>query len=364
MTATLIYGGVTKTVLLDKSKTEETVEWPSTLKDGRMIEPVSLRFVADLKPADAGERPNRLESPPVEVLGESQALEPRDLFSLETIPVLTLPSFPFDRYPQVDVQLRYTDAAHAIRQDDVVRLTKEQPNGAWQRFLVGPPAAPIMAKVIYRALDHRDRETPFEPLARPQVDVPDPFPQRLKVSIVPALDFTRVDRAFVDLEYDDEANRVRVEDSIEIAPNQAVRPFIVDRVNPRLGRVRYKIAILMKDSTLFEGPWSTTLSSRIFVRADLKGHRAVTLNAPANFTAVGLERVTVEARAKDEIAGLAFADRFDFTAPGSTATFEFDFVDPVSDAFELKVKLLFRNGMSAEQDWQRFDRDEVTIVAT
>jgi len=363
ITATLTYGAVTKTALLDKSTAEQTLEWPSTVRDGAMIEPVDLRFDVDLKPADAGERPNRLSSDVVKVLGESTEIEPRTLFSLEAIPVLTLPNFPFDRFPQVDVQLRYDDPAHGIRQDDLLRVTKEQPNATWQRFLVGAPAAPIMAKLIYRAADHRDREMPFAPLTRPQVDIPDPFPQRLKVTVVPALNFKEVDRAFVDLEYEDEPNHVRVQDSIEVAQNQPVPPFVVDRVDPTLSRVRYKISILMKDSTLFEGPWSTTLANRIFVRSDLKGHRAVTLRAPADFLQQGLERITIEARAKDELAGLSFADRFDFLAPGATGTFEFDFVDPVNDAFELKVKWLFKNGLSAQQDWQRFDRDEITIAA-
>ena len=48
------------------------------------------------------------------------------------------------------MQLRYDDPAHGIRQNDVVRLDKEQPNATWQRFLVGAPAAPIMAKITYR----------------------------------------------------------------------------------------------------------------------------------------------------------------------------------------------------------------------
>jgi len=364
MTATLTYGNVTKTVLLEKAKLEDSVEWPSTVKEGLMIEPVALRFEVDLKPADAGERPNKLVSEITQVLGEAKEIEPRDLFSMEAIPILTLPNFPFDRYPQVDVQLRYDDPAHRIRQDDLVRINKDKPNDVWQRFLVGTPAAPIMAKITYHAADHRDRATPFAPLEEPQVDIPDPFPQRLKVTVVPALNFNEVDRAFVDLEYDDPQNGVHVEDSVEVVQGQAVRPVIIERVNPMLGRVRYKVTILMKDSTVFEGPWSTTLSNRIFVRPDLKGHRAVTLRAPADFNVKGLERITIQARSNDQIAGLSFADRFDFAAPGSTATFEFDFVDPASDAYELNVKRLFKNGLSSEQDWQRFDQDDVTVAAT
>ena len=109
---------------------------------------------------------------------------------------------------------------------------------------------------------------------------------------MPALNFNEVDRAFVDLAVRRSAERGRVEDSIEIAQNQPVRPFIVDRVDPTLDRVRYKITILMKDSTLFEGPWSTTLATRIFVRPDLKGHRAVTVRAPARLRGRRLERIT------------------------------------------------------------------------
>jgi hypothetical protein len=172
-----------------------------------------------------------------------------------------------------------------------------------------------------------------------------------------------VDRAFVDLVYEDPANRLRVEDSIELAQGLPARPFMVDRVDPTLDRVRFKVTILMKDSNLLEGPWSTTLAKRIIVRTDLKGHRAVTLRAPPDFARARLERIEVEARARDEIAGLAFADRFDFAAPGASAVFEFDFVDPANDSFELRIRRLFANGMSAAADWRRFDQDDVTIAA-
>ncbi|GLX10722.1 hypothetical protein [Microbispora sp. NBRC 16548] len=362
ITATLTYQGQPRTVRLDAGTPSAVVEWPSVVADGQMIQPVDLTFAVDLEPAEAGERPARLVSEAAtQVLGEIQGIEPRDLFSLETIPVLTLPSFPFDRYPRVDVQLRYDDPAHGIRQDDVVHLTAEAPQTEWLRFLVGPPAGPVVARLTYRAADNRDHVTPFAPLGGPQLDVPDPFPRRLKVSIVPVLDFAVVDRAWVDLVYEDPANGIRAEDSIEIVSGQSPRTFVAERADPGAGHTRYRATVLMKDTTLIEGPWSTTVGTRIFVRADVRGHRAVTLRAPADFATQGLKRIHVEARAKDEPAGLSFEDAVDLTAPDATAVFEFDFA--TADAYELKIRRFFRNGLSSEQDWRRFDQDDVTIPA-
>jgi hypothetical protein len=363
MTATMTYGGQVKQVRLDRDRPTGSVQWPSVVTNGEMLKPVDLSFTVDLEPADAGERPNHLQSGATQVLGEEHEIQPRELFSLESIPILTLPGFPFHRYPRVDVQLRYDDPAHAIRQDDVVRLTQQNLNAEWKRFLVGPPAGPVMVKLTYHAADGRDRETASAPISKAQVDVPDPFPQRLVVKIVEALG-ADVERAFVDLTYDDRASGQLVTNSVEVVPDKPVEPFVIDRLDPTFNMLRYRITLLMNDTSLIELPPSTTLSNRIFVRADLRGHRAVLLRPPANFAAAGLERIQIEARARDEAAGLSFEDQFEFTAPGATALFEFDFVDPARDAFELRVRRLFRNGLSAQQDWTRFDSDVVTIPAT
>lgn len=361
--ATARYGGVTQTALLDAQTPERELEWASSLQDGRMVEPVELSFELELQPSPEGERPLRLRSGPVEVPGDSIGLEPRELFALEELPLLTLPNFPFDRYPRVDVQLRYDDPAHGIRQDDLVSLSRERPNASWQRFLVGAPAGPVQARITYHGADHRRHERPFAPLDRPQVDVEDPFPARLRVDVVAALDFGQVQQAFVDLLYEDEAHGLRLEDAQEISAESPARPFLIARVDPMLNRVRYRVTILMRDASLLEGPWSTTLARRIFVRPDLRGHRAVRLQAPADFAARRLERLTVEARAHDALAGLSFGDRFEFDGPDDSAVFEFDFVDPAADGYEIRVRRLYRNGLSAEQDWSPQDADDLTIAA-
>ena len=362
ITANLTYGGRTKTVALDADTPEGSVDWPSELgPQGQLLQPVDLSYEVELEPDDAGERPHRLVSEVTQVTGEHANIQPRDLFAEEDVPVLTLPGFPFDRYPQVDVQLRNDDPARGIRQDDLVRITKDSPSASWKRFLVGPPAGPVQAKLTYRAADQRDRELPFMALTRPQVDVADPFPQRLVVTVVPVLDTGTVDRAFVDLRFQDLRNHQLVETALELVPGQQSARFVVDRIDPTVSKVHYRVSVLMSDTTLFEGPWSTTLGQRIFVRADVRGHRAVTLRAPTDFDAQRLQRIEVQARASDELAGLQFEDRFDLTSASATAEFEFDFVDPARDAFELRVRRVFRNGLSVQGDWARFDSDTVTV---
>ncbi len=84
----------------------------------------------------------------------------------------------------VEVELRYDDPSHGIRQIDVVRLTKEKPEDIWKRFVVGKRQRPATARITYRGgrsprPRHRDG-----PADGSNVNVPDPFPERLKVKIV------------------------------------------------------------------------------------------------------------------------------------------------------------------------------------
>ena len=263
LTATLTYGDVTKTVRLDKDKTDEVVEWPSTVVGDKVIEPVATRFEVSLNPAEAGERPNRLQSGSEDVLGETAELQPRELFSLEDIPILTRANFPFDRYPQVDVNLRYDDPANGIRQNDVVRLDKDTPSSTWRRFLVGAPAAPIMAKITYRAVRSPRPQLPLRAPDRPARRRRRPVPaSRCGSTSWPPSTSTR------------SSGPSSISPTTIRANGMRDRGLHRDRRRTRrcgrsssIGSIRTSIGcatrspILMKDSTLFEGPWSTTLGA-------------------------------------------------------------------------------------------------------
>ncbi|WP_327090724.1 hypothetical protein OIE66_08895 [Nonomuraea sp. NBC_01738] len=357
MTAFLSYRGEVKSVHLDKDNPSGEVKWTSHVVAGQLVEPVDLRYTVELTPDPSGERPLELRSDSVPITGETAPIQPRALFSQETIPVLTLGTFPWERYPLVQVELSYDDPDNKIRQHDIVQLTKEKPAATWERFLVGAPKTPAVARITYRAADNRDRVTPPTPVLRPQVDVGDPFPDRLRVTLIPAFDWAMVERAFVNLTYEDPAHGIRITDSIELVQGQTPRPFVAERVDPAVNLVSYRVTLLLRSSAVVKGPRSTTLGTEIFVST--RGQRSVTVQAPADFT--GLKRVEVSARSGDPVAGLSFEDAFTFSAPGASGVFEFEFADPARDGYELRVRRVFGNGLSSVRDWRPFDADAVIV---
>ncbi|MFI6386045.1 hypothetical protein [Nonomuraea sp. NPDC050540] len=352
MTAFLTYRGEVKSVHLDQSRQEDTVEWLSHVEDGKLIEPVGLRFAVDLHPDPTGERPHRLESETTQVTGETAPIQPRALFAQEQIPVLTRASFPWERYPLVQVELRYDDPVHGIRQHDVVQLTQSHPSDTWERFLVGEPAGPVMARITYRAADNRDRVTPLAPVTQPLIDVPDPFPSRLRVTLTPVLDWTRVERAFVDLSYEDPANGIRIGDSIELVQGQQPRQFVADRLDVTVERVGYRVTMLMRDGSVVKAPRSSTLRSQIFVGP--LGQRAIAVRAPGDFD--GVKRIEVGARTPG-----GFSDAFTFESAGASAVFDYEFTTQADDFYELRVERFFTNGLKSTRDWQVHDTDAVVV---
>ncbi len=56
-----------------------------------------------------------------------------------------------------------------------------------------------------------------------------------------------------------------------------------------------------------------------------------------------------------------FSDTFEFTAPDASTVFEFEFVDPAANGFELKIRRTLVNGMDSVKDWHPHDADQVVV---
>jgi hypothetical protein len=359
----LSYGGEPQNLLLESSGARAEVEWASILDGGAMRRPVTARYSVLFKDSDGAERPVELHSAEETVDVDFLEINPRELYAIVPVPVVAL-GFPFERYPQVEVQLQYDDEANGIRLDDTLVLTKERPEQLWKLFVRDRARTAFRYKLTLRGAESRDLVLPWVTSDEERVSVRDPRPNKRTLSIAPNLDFAQVERAFVDVRYMDPEHDIFAEESFEFSESdKASKTFRVDLVNPERRAVDYKVTLLFKQNRLvLEVPPSVTLDRRIVVRSDMRGHRLVRVRPEAvGFAARRLRELRVQVRYEDAESGLSFADSFGFRSAQDAATFEFDYVDEQKDAIEYRVDYLYTNGMVRSTEWTPGGGDELVV---
>lgn len=358
----LNYDGTPKNVILDAATPTASVEWASILLNGKMQRDVTASYKVTFKGVDGTERPVTLTSPEQTTALDNLEINPRELYSLVPVPIVAL-GFPFDRYPQVEVHTRYSDPANNIRMDDTFLLTKEKPEQQWKIFVRDLTRTQFEYKVIFRAANNRDIERPWVSSEDDQVSVRDPFPNKLKVDVVPVVQWPQIQDIFVDLMYEDKENNVSQQESLHFSPTDATsKSFNVELRDPTLRRVSYNVTIIFSDGRLLEVPRSFTQQTRIFVNPNMRGHRIVSIRPqPVDFAAMKIRELKVDVRYHDDEAGLTFADAFTFKSADDRASFEFDYVDPAKPAYEFQTNLIFTNGMSKATEWQKVDKDNLIV---
>ncbi|MDR4467760.1 MAG: hypothetical protein MRJ68_05570 [Nitrospira sp.] len=358
----LKYGNEAKNVVLDTTTHTTACEWSSILENGAMTWPVTVQYTVNFKGVDGTERPIKLDSPSKMVSIETVEIDPRELYSIVQVPIIAL-SFPWDRYPQVEVQLQYTDQVNNIKIADIYMLDQNNTTMVWKVFVLNPEHTRYRYKVIYRSADHKDVEMPWEDSEGEQITLRDPYPNKRTLEIVPVLDWAKVDRAFVDVAYKDESNQVFEQASFELSEtNKQVQKFMVSLENPNKRIVSYNVTVINKDGSMSQIPTSYTLEKRIYVRGDMKGHRIVMLRPEhVDFLTQQVRDLTIDMRYEDSTNGLSYADTFTFRSSEDRGHFEYDYVDGGTPRFEYRVKTRFSNNLLRETEWTPSNSDELEL---
>lgn len=366
VTATLSYGGQVKSVLLEETGKDATLEWESILDNGAIRRPIEASYAVAFKPDAGGERPLAAKSDSFEVTGDVLELQPAELYARVTVPVIVSPSYPWDKYPQVQVRLAYEDPANGVRTTDTLILTKDDANKSWTFLALDRGKRDFRYRILHSAANHEDVDEGWTPTDADLVDIRDPFGTlRLSVDVVPVVpQWGDVEQLFVDLAYSDPANGVDETASLTFTPeDHAAKKFVIDRKDRARKLVSFKVTTVMKGGMVLEVPQSYTEAARILVRPDMRGHRVIAVTPPADFAKAKLDRVDVELRYQDPNVGIDIADRASFTAPGGRKTFEFDYVDPARSAFQWRAHYVLANGMTRDTDWVDADAETLVIKA-
>lgn len=358
----LRYGHETKNLVLDGATDRKVCEWPSILDGGVMRWPVTAHYTVNFKGVDATERPAKLESPRKTITVETIEIDPRELYAIVQVPIIAL-AFPWERYTQIEVQLQYSDPINGIKIGDTYVLSQGASIAIWKFFVLNPAQTRYRYKVIYRSGTHKDVEMSWEDSNAEQITLRDPHPNKRTLEIVPALDWVKVDRVFVDVAYQDEPNEIFEQASFEFSEtNKHVQKFMVSMENPDKRIVGYNVTVISKDGTVSQVPTSYTLEKRIVIRGDMKGHRVIMLRPEhVDFLAQQVKDLTIDMRYEDSSNGLSYADTFTFRSPDDRGHFEYDYVDGGTSRFEYRIKTRFSNNLQRETEWIPSNSDELEL---
>ena len=359
----MTYQGEVESLLLTPDAPDGTVSWSSRLLNGGMVREVELSYTVHFAGVDGTERPTTLTGPARTVLVDAIEIDPRELYAVSPVPVVAL-NYPWDRYPNVEVEVSYADPANGIAQDDVLLLDQNATEKLWPMFVRDRELTTGRYRVTHRAANQRDLAGAWDDIPGERIIVRDPYPNGLVLDVVPVLDWTLVKRAFVDLSYTDRANDIVEEQSFEFnATKDDTQQFRVRLADVGKRDVEYRVTLINLNGSLVEVPPSVTEARRITLRADMRGHRLVRVRcAPgADFAAAKVREVTVELRYTDPASQIDVADRVQLRDPGETGSFEFDYTDAARTGFEYRVTTTFTNNLSRTRDWAPSDRGDLVI---
>lgn len=354
------YGDEPKNLILTRAAPSGAFDWPSRIEGTSMAMPVEVSFEVIFQGVDATERPRALAAPARIETGEQIVIDPRELYAISTVPVVAV-GIPWAAYPQVEVHLRYTDDAHGLAETEVLRLHENAEQAQWPMFVLDRQKRAFEVRRIYHAASHIDHDSGWQTEEDGAVTVTDPFPRKRSVSVIAALDWTQVDRCFVDLSCPDPAGGAPDLQSLELVEGDHSKKVTFDRTDPARQRVEYGGVILFKDGRSVEIPASATVSPRILIRPDIKGHKLVEIVPPPDLAAAHLLRITADLRFEDFMANLSFTDQEVFEQGTPAKLFEYDYADPARARFELRTSFLFDNGLQKQTDWQALDQPVVRL---
>jgi hypothetical protein len=358
----LNYGDSSQSVLLEASNGRTEVEWSSILKNQAMLRDVTTQYTVAFKGVDGTERPITLQSDLKLISIDHLEINPRELYSIVPVPIVAL-NFPWERYPQVEIHLTYTDPSNGIHLTDTLFLDQHHTDYTWKMFVRDPAKTQFQYQLIYRAIDNRDITTTVMTCDEESITLRDPRPNKRTLTVVPSFNWTLVERAFVDLSYSDPAMDLYAEESFEFnAENAASRVFKVDLLNPDHRQMTYQVTILFNGGRMMIVPKSITIDRRIILRSDMQGHRFVTVKPkPIEFATKRLQEMEVEMRYEDLDAGLSFSDVLTYQSKNDAASFEFDYVDTHKSVYQFRTTYRYTNGMSRTTDWVTASTDVLLI---
>ncbi|RCG29806.1 hypothetical protein DQ384_19770 [Sphaerisporangium album] len=339
--AELRYGDRVKNVVLDARTDDSVVDWASVVDGDRMVLPVEATATVNLAQVENLRRPARLTLPPKVVEGEVWEVFTDDLFAMVTVQIRA-EEVPWDRWSAVEVSIRHRVPEHDVEQAATIRLTSAVP--AWDYPLYVPAGVPAAFDyhIRFAGNGRQDHEHDWTTTTVTELRIRDPFPAKRAVLVIAQVPWAEVAQVLVEMRYEDAANGVREERTLQLAGSSPTGTFGVDLRDPYLRRIDWRAIVLRADgSALVVGPSATT-EPTLLVTPGMTPHQVVLVRAALGRQVRDAVVTFAPPGAETPLGELTF------TPGGPPQELHFDGADP---GYRYKTVVRYANGRIRATDW-------------
>jgi hypothetical protein len=253
---------------------------------------------------------------------------PDELYTIQTIAAEAV-NIPFDRYTQVEVELAYADPDNQISFAQTYLLSATNQSPMWRIRVADPAKSDYKYRLTYYPVDKPPIAGDWKTTSAPALIVTDPYPNVLRVMVLPSLDFTKVQRALVTLSYTDEANHISQSDLLPpMAGPDAMAPWTCNIVDGTKRTYSYQVDLQYKDGSVKEYPAVPCTDRTLFVSDSYRLPIRVSISAAGSFAAAGLNAVSVALTYDDAPNNNHVESTIRLTPTSSSGEFDFTIMDP------------------------------------
>jgi hypothetical protein len=336
----LTYNNITQSVSLTQAAPQANVAWTSLLINGQMSMPVSYNYTVTFKDVDTAQRPGVLTSTTQSATGNVD-IEPRgDVYYVTVIPVRAY-SLPWARYASVEVECQYLDPANGINEQPTAILTSQNAEVDWSLFLRNPALRTFTYRLTYTLTAGGTSTTQWISTNDACIDISDPFPTKVGLTVLAALDWTVFSQALVFLAYPNKQNPT-LQQTYTLNQNSATAPaFVAERQDPTQIFVYYEARLIMLNGQVWTIPGSVTSDAYLILQNGMKGHQIIVIQPQAvDFNAELISEIDVQVSYLDAANSININQSFTITSAGDTRTFAYDYLnDQISAQYSANIHL-------------------------
>jgi len=290
-------------------------------------------------------------------------VDPRDLYQIQKVRVQAV-NLPFDRYTQVEVNLRYTDAATKNTLQKTILISQTAAADDWSFRTPPDESLSYDYQLTYYGAGAQPIQLDWVNSKDPAVLVGDPFPDALNITVVPAGDFTKIQRMMIELTYDDAPNNIHEQQTISFTSLNDMKVWSPHIQNRMKRDYSYSAIVQFKDGTVKQFPPVPTSDTLLFVGDIYKRTFKLDISVKGRpFSEAGLRKIVINLGYADAKNQINLTKEVVLSSINDTYEWSFAMMDPEADSYTYEITYFSTDGFKQRQTAQSSNKTVLQLTS-